>query len=463
MHGVFKQFLIVFTSLPAIFRHAPAILVQTVRVVRLGIHIREFPALGGCEFFDLIGDRTRQPAGLSEYHIPDRIREDLPAILAFLHGNHIEESQVLDILRERGNERRITDLGPDIGHLVEELDHQLVGRQFRLTVLDFPFIERSHVVLEVGHQRAHHAAGQAGLDQQGIVQAVVFRAVIAQEIVVHLLNQAAGFHIGIHVDVLDDETGIPQHLLHGDHVGMARTPGEGRHGRVDIVATVLAHFQDGSHAEARTRMRMILDRNLRIGILDTLDDLAQGDGTADAGHVFETDLIRAGLDELLRQADEILRRMDRGVCQAKGSLGDHAGRLCISDGRDDVARIVQPVENAGDIRPLRLLDLVEQLPQVLGTGTHPHGVQPPVQHVRLDAGLVERLRPLTHGDVGVLPVQQIHLLKSAAVGLDAVETAHPDDGWGYFHELVHARLILTRALPHIPEYQAQFDFSCHSL
>ena len=132
-------------------------------------------------------------------------------------------------------------------------------------------------------------------------------------------------------------------------------------------------------------------------------------------------------------------------------------------GHNNARNLIRKVENAGDIRPLRFLDLVEQLPQVLGTGTHPHGVQPPVQHMRLDAGLVERLRPLTHGDVGVLPVQQIHLLKSSAVGLDAVETAHPDDGWGYFHELVHARLILTRALPHIPEYQAQFDFSCHSL
>ena len=83
--------------------------------------------------------------------------------------------------------------------------------------------------------------------------------------------------------------------------------------------------------------------------------------------------------------------------------------------------------------------------------------------MRLDAGLMERLRPLADGFVGVLSIQEVDLLESAAVGLDTVETSHSDDCRRNLNQLVHARLVLSGTLPHVPEDQAEFYFSFHYL
>ena len=107
-------------------------------------------------------------------------------------------------------------------------------------------------------------------------------------------------------------------------------------------------------------MAVVLDGNV-LDLLDALDYLAERHGASDAGHILETDLVCAELDELLGHVHIVLDRMDGRAGDAERALGDHPGLVGIGDGRRDIAYVIQTAESAGDVGSLRLLDLVEQL------------------------------------------------------------------------------------------------------
>ena len=48
--------------------------------------------------------------------------------------------------------------------------------------------------------------------------------IVAKEVVIHLLYLCANLHISLHVDVLDLETSILEHLLYGDDISMTCAP-----------------------------------------------------------------------------------------------------------------------------------------------------------------------------------------------------------------------------------------------
>ena len=60
-------------------------------------------------------------------------------------------------------------------------------------------------------------------------------------------------------------------------------------------------------------------------------------------------------------------------------------------GGDNVARVIKTVEDTCDVDPLCMLDVIHQLANVGRYGVHAQSVEATVQHVRLDARLVERL------------------------------------------------------------------------
>ena len=224
MHGVLEEFLKVLAKFPTLLLHLLLVILQVIGVVVLGIACLELTPLLLGHSNDFGCYRTRQLTALAQDHVPDVVGYHAPALLALLHLDDIHQSQVLDILAEGSNETGITHLGPYVSHLVEEFHEQLVGGQFGLTVLLLPLVQALEVVLQVGHQRTHHATGQTGLNQQGVVDVVLCRNVVTEEVVIHLLNQGTCLHVGLHVDFLHLESGILQHLLHGDDVGMTGTP-----------------------------------------------------------------------------------------------------------------------------------------------------------------------------------------------------------------------------------------------
>ena len=95
--------------------------------------------------------------------------------------------------------------------------------------------------------------------------------------------------------------------------------------------------------------------------------------------------------------------------------------------RNDIPRVVQSAEDTGDIHALRVLHFVHQLPDIRRHGVHTQCVQSAVQHVCLDTCLVEELREGAHRLIGVLAIQQVHLLARTAVRLHAVKATHVDN------------------------------------
>ena len=57
------------------------------------------------------------------------------------------------------------------------------------------------------------------------------------------------------------------------------------------------------------------------------------------------------------------------------TLGNHSGIVCITDGRDDIAGIVQTAEGTRDVRTLRFLHLIEQLTHISGHRTHAEAIE----------------------------------------------------------------------------------------
>ena len=208
---------------------------------------------------------------------------------------------------------------------------------------------------------------------------------------------------------------------------MDLAPGEGLDGHVEVVGAGAGDLQHGGGGEARAAVAVVLHLDLRVALLDAGDDQAELRRTADAGHVLEADLVCAVLHELVHQLEIIFHRVHGGVRDGEGGLGNHAGLLRVFDGKLEVARIVQTAEGAGNVGALRLLDLEHQFAHVRGHGIHTQGVEAALQHMGLDAGLVEGGRPLADGDVRVFAVKEVHLLERAAVGLDAVEATHVND------------------------------------
>ena len=209
-------------------------------------------------------------------------------------------------------------------------------------------------------------------------------------------------------------------------------------------------------------MAMVLNRNLGIFLLDIRNDIAQGARTANAGHVFDANLIRTQLDQFIGHLRVILHRMHRRVGDAQRALRDHARSLRILDRGSDVAHIVQTAERTGNVGALRLLDLIEQLAHIIGHRAHAQTIQRTIQHVRLDARLVERLRPLANRLIRILSKQQINLLKASAIGLYTGKAAHLNNGRSHTGKLIDRWDIFTGRLPHVAEDQAEFYSFLHN-
>ena len=447
------------SRVPAFFGHHLAVFVQFVRIVGLRVGVGELPSLRFGQCLQFRCHFARQASGLAQNHVPDVVGNHAPAFFAFLHLDDVHQGQVFHILAERSHEAGVSHLGPDVGHFVEQLDEQFVLRQFGLPVFGLPFVERLQVGLQVGHERTHHAARQSRGDKQGVVDAVERIAVESEEVVHHFLYLRAYLHVGRHIDFFHLEACVFQHGLHGQDVGVSRTPCQRGYGRIHVVASVLAYFEDGSHVETRSRMGMVLHNDVFLVSLDARTDFTEGFGAADARHVLQADFVASQIDKLPGHVHVVVHRVDGRVGDTKAALRNHAGFLGVADAGCDVADVIQPAKRTGDVRALRFLDFIKQAAHVGWYGTHAQAVQCTVEHVSLDACFVERFRPLAHGVVRVFPEKEVYLFKTASVGFHTVETSHSDNGGSHFHQLVHARHVFSGALPHVAEHQAEFYFS----
>jgi len=204
-------------------------------------------------------------------------------------------------------------------------------------------------------------------------------------------------------------------------------------------------------------MRVILNRNI-FDFLDTCHQLTQEYRTTNTRHILDTDFITSCINQLLGHIQIILYGMNRRISDAKTALRNHAGIMCITNGRNNIAYIVQSTECTGNVCTLSLLYFIEQLTYVGRYRTHSQTVQRTVEHVCLNSSFMKRLRPLTDSLVRIFTKQQVNLFKTSPVCFYTGKTPHFDNGWGHLHQLVYSRYVFSGTLPHITKNQTKFDF-----
>ena len=87
-----------------------------------------------------------------------------------------------------------------------------------------------------------------------------------------------------------------------------------------------------------------------------------------------------------------------------------------------------------------MLNLIHQCTNIIGYRIHTECVETAIQHVSLNANLVERLTESTNSQVRILTCHQVHLLKGTTIGFYSGKTAHIDNGGRNAFQLVFTRL-----------------------
>ena len=272
---------------------------------------------------------------------------------------------------------------------------------------------------QVRHHASHHSAGQSASKQQRTHQLVAGVDEVAQPVVDELLRQRACLHVGVHVDFCHFEAFVLQHALHRDDVRVHLSPRQRLDCRVDYIASVLTHFEDGRHREARPRVAVILYYHVRMLCLYGLGELAEHGGLAYSGHVLEANFVSSGGYELVGYAAVILYGVYGRGCDAERCLRCHARLVGPFYAWYDVAHVVQSAEYARYVDALCVFYLVHEASHVVGHGIHAQSVEAAVEHVCLYSRFVERLAESPNGGVGVLACEQVYLFKSSSVSLNA--------------------------------------------
>src|SRR5690554_2925366 len=116
----------------------------------------------------------------------------------------------------------------------------------------------------------------------------------------------------------------------------------------------------------------------------------------------------------------------------------------------------------GNVGALQFLYLKHEPADVRRHGRHTNAVEGALQHVRLYARILKRLRPGPYRIVRILPKQQINLLKTSAIGLYPGKTTHVHNVRSHLLQLIKTGYVLARRLPHVSVQQREFYFSSHN-
>ena len=151
VHGIFKEFLIVFPKFPFVLFHQLAILVKGIGIVVLRVAVEEFTSFTFSFFHNFRCKLTRQFTGLAQQHIPNIIGNHTPTFFALLHGHYVHHGKVLHILAERSHQRWIAHTRPYVGHFIEEFDEQFILLHKRQVTFCLVLIDRFQIGFQVRH------------------------------------------------------------------------------------------------------------------------------------------------------------------------------------------------------------------------------------------------------------------------------------------------------------------------
>ena len=130
-------------------------------------------------------------------------------------------------------------------------------------MFSFIFIDRFQIGFEIGHKASHHTTRKPRSNKQRVHQTIL-RTVKSKKIIHKFLNHTTYFHVRLHIYFRHLETGIFQHSLYTEQIGMPGTPGKWFHTHINIIAACLANFKNACHIKTGSCMAMILHRNIRM-------------------------------------------------------------------------------------------------------------------------------------------------------------------------------------------------------
>ena len=188
---------------------------------------------------------------------------------------------------------------------------------------------------------------------------------------------------------------------------------------------------------------MILHLDMRILLLDLAGKLGKEGRTSDSCHILETDLVATILYDLVHHTHVIFNGMDRRIGDRKRHLRDHTSFLCIFDTETKVPVVIQTAERTRYVSTLCMFNLIHKLTHISRNRVHAESVKASLEHMSLDAGLMEWSRPFAYSLVWILSEEKVHLLECTSIGLDTVEAAHIDDGRSHFLQLCDSRNIFS--------------------
>ena len=108
-----------------------------------------------------------------------------------------------------------------------------------------------------------------------------------------------------------------------------------------------------------------------------------------------------------------------------------------------------------------MLHTVHHRTHVVRNRVHTQCIQTAVEHVGLDAGLMQDSGVGTDRLVRVLTGEEVHLFEGTAVCFYTCETAHLDENRRNTYQLILAWLELARALPHVSVNETELNFLSH--
>ena len=151
MQGQFEEFLVVRSCFPSIVSHLLSEVVECVWNESVRVVVGECASLFLCQGDEFWVDSTWHLSALAEDHSPHRVVHHHESTLALFDGEKVHECDVLHILRERCDERRITHSWPDVCHLVEEFYEHVVDAQFVYALSLTQFVDDGVNTAEVAH------------------------------------------------------------------------------------------------------------------------------------------------------------------------------------------------------------------------------------------------------------------------------------------------------------------------
>ncbi len=279
-----------------------------------------------------------------------------------LAGEDIEHGLDADDLAGRGNEGRITHVGPGLRqfrqHLGQAVERALVGK-LRAQVGDHPpgnVVEQDFRINRIDRH----------------ILLLAFRSEVLE--VFADLAQAFDIEIGVILGLVEDrQHGLDRRLRgarghHGDRA--VNRAGTGAHA-LDI----------GGRPHAAGGVGMHLDRDLH-GLDQRRHQRLAADRGKNAGHILDHDRIDVQGLHVTRQADEFLHGVEGAGRVANGSLRMATIALDALDGLLHVANIVERIEDTEDVHAVLAGELNETVEHIVGIVLVADHVLPAQQHLQ---------------------------------------------------------------------------------